>query len=479
MGVACMDETELIKNAKFYLLAEKEEINENIFKYLKDLNLEYGTNVTNEKLKAADVVMLYMTNNKKGEERIKEIRTQPNLFLKPLLVFLDENQSGLNGTVDDEIILPASRATLDSKIKKLLSISQKINRLNGFSEIGGDNRIKEILILQFLYTRNGYFLNPVRDLSSSIGYSYPLARLLIDGAPGNELELLEELEENLLLESKLIDKINLCPFCGHFQINFKEVCPQCHSLKINEEATIHHFRCAYVGREKEFKDALVLRCPKCRRELRHIGVDYDKPSEDLWCDKCGTNFSDSLVMCSCLNCGNTFSPENAIPKQIKKFSLTQEGYRAAEDGLFPSVNLMDILRQEIGLYRFEVFNELFRLEVNRCRRYEYNSMLIRLVINNLSKVINEGGIEHKKNVRKELGLFLKTVFRNTDILTELSENEYLIIFTHTESGGAERAMERLQEGIRTIFKSKIDLEYNMVNLKNENEDLESILVRMR
>jgi GGDEF domain-containing protein len=441
--------------------------------------VDYGNSTTDGKLGAADVAMMYVTNEQWGEATIREIKSRPKLFLKPLLIFSEEHLDGLKEIADGEIILPGSRAAVESTVEKLFSISQKIHRLAGIAEMAGESSMKEIVLLRFLYTREGYCLSPVRNLSSSLGYSYPLAQLLVDAAPGKELELIEELEENLLLTGKLIDRINLCPSCEHFQINVREVCPSCNSINLSEEATIHHYRCAYVGREKDFREGSALRCPKCRRELRHIGMDYDKPSEDLWCDECGANFSEPSISCSCLNCGTTFPPERAISRQIKEFSLTPEGNRAAEEGMLPNYGLMDILREGVGLYKLEVFKEFFKLEVLRCRRYEISSTLLHLVIEGFDNFIEQEGIKQAKSLRKELSYLFDATFRKTDIVTQLDGDENLIIFTHTDVDGVKRAVERLQEGIRNIFKKEINLTHRLWSLKDESEDLENILERLK
>jgi GGDEF domain-containing protein len=475
-----MDEKIFPQETKFYLWAEKEDgLSEEIGKKLKGISLVISDSITEGDGYAADIIMLYILSEKWGREAIRTIKTKPSLFLKPLLIFSAHPIKELREVVDEEIILPVSQITLDSKIEKLLSISHRLNELIDISEVGSQNNLKEILLLQFLYTRDDYLLNPIRNLASSLGYSYPLAQLLLDTAPGTEVELIEGLEENLLLKGKLVDKINLCPFCEHYQINFREVCPNCRSLNIKEESTIHHFRCAYVGREKEFRDGFVLRCPKCRKEIRHIGVDYDKPSEDLWCDDCGSNFSEPLVQCLCLHCAQTFSPEDTLLKLIKSFSLTPEGYRAAAEGILPSTSLMNILRKEIGFYTFEVFKELFRLEVLRCNRYQYDSTLVHLKIKNFREIIEQESISRARELRKEIAAVFKDTFRETDILTDISDNENLIIFTHTELEGTQIAIERLKERLNTLFKKKLDCEHSLLALQGETGDLESIWEKMK
>ncbi|HHT9120394.1 MAG TPA: diguanylate cyclase [Candidatus Hypogeohydataceae bacterium YC41] len=475
-----MDESAVYTGVRFYLLAqEKENIPEEVLGNLSSVSLVIGDLITDQELCSAEVIMLYVMDEKWGKETVKAIRTQPNLFLKPLLIISERRVEELKEVADEEIVLPVSKFALSSSLEKILHISKKVTGLVGVSELVSESRIKEILLLRFLYTRNGYLLKPVRNLASSLGYSYPLVQLLLDVLPGNEVGLIEGLEETLMLKGELLDKVNLCPFCGHFQINFREVCPDCHSMKIEEEATIHHYRCAYVGKEKEFREGSELRCPKCRKELRHIGVDYERPIENFWCSACGSNFSEGIVECLCLNCGKIFSPENVPIKQIREYSLTPEGQQAAEKGILPGLGLMDILRKEIGFYKLEVFKELLGLEVLRCRRYKYSSTLVRVHITNFKDINAEWGVAHAQEVSREFSTFLERTFRETDVLTDISADEFLVIFTHTDVEKAKIALDRLKAMSSSLFKRKLDLEYYFLDLGAETGDAEAILERIK
>lgn len=474
-----MEENTISKNIRFYLLGEnKDYTHKELFEGLKDLNLSSGIFLTNNQIYATDIIMVDILNKAWGETIVKSIKSHPELFLKPLLIFSDHHIEELEGIVDDEIILPVSHAALNDKIKKVHTIAQKVNSLTDISNLARKDDLKEILVLRFLYTRDSYLLAPFRNVTSSLGYSYPLIKLLLDVSAGKEVELIEGLEESLLLKGKLVDKVNLCPFCGHFHINFREVCPTCRSLHIHEEATIHHYRCAHAGRESDFREGDILRCPKCRKELRHIGVDYDKPSANIWCKECGVNFADPLIICLCISCAKTFPPEDAVPRQIKEFSLTAEGSIAAEEGTLPGLGLIDILRKEIGFYKYDVFNEIFKLETRRCTRYKYDSTIARLSIENFKDIVEGIGRSRIRELKKELADIFKSTFRTTDILTDFSDEEYLIAFTHTDTEHAKIALEKLKKKCNAVLKMELDFKYNLLELQGETEDLDAVLKKI-
>ena len=72
------------------------------------------------------------------------------------------------------------------------------------------------------------------------------------------------------------------------------MCPKCKIKKLFSEYSIHHFVCGYVGPESDFFQDKKLICTKCNRELRHIGVDYDKASIITEC-KNGHVFQDLML----------------------------------------------------------------------------------------------------------------------------------------------------------------------------------------
>lgn len=126
---------------------------------------------------------------------------------------------------------------------------------------------------------------------------------------------------------KLVDRIHVCKECGDSHQLFIECCPKCNSSDIRQEPMIHHFRCANISPETTyFKDGQLV-CPKCRRTLRHIGVDYDRPATIFSCG-CGNTFLHSNMKVHCTNCGNISSPEELTPIDVYEYRLTPAGISA-------------------------------------------------------------------------------------------------------------------------------------------------------
>lgn len=70
---------------------------------------------------------------------------------------------------------------------------------------------------------------------------------------------------------------HVCPKCYDKGMIYQETCPKCGSVDVEEHNMIHHFRCANISPERTYVKDGKLICPKCLKELHHIGVDYDRP----------------------------------------------------------------------------------------------------------------------------------------------------------------------------------------------------------
>jgi len=461
---------------KLCLLTEKNE--GIVYKFLVSINsfrAELQKFVITEDFEHADVLIVYAKNPEWGWNTVKTLRSQSTFFLKSILLISEANMVNMAELVDAELATTDSETVLLQQLKKVFAVAERVLKLPDIPEALGEMNLKKIMLLRFLHTRPGFILKPLRNYHASVGYSYPLVQLLFKEEAGREIRQIQELFEAQLLTSTLVDKINVCPYCEHAQINYRELCPHCRSLNINEETTIHHFRCAYVGRESEFKKALNLTCPKCSRELKHIGVDYDKPSEVLWCNECQHNFSEPLLSCFCLVCGKTFSPEDAFIKEISDLSLSREGIRAAEEGVLPGFGIINILKKELGFYKHEVFMEFLRIESHRCRRYNYNSTVSKIDFMPVHEAIGSNSLKHSRKLRANFAAILNETFRATDLFTDLRNGEIVTLFTNTNVENTKIAFSRLNRSLNDLLKTNIELRYTLSDLAVEPESVETLM----
>jgi hypothetical protein len=186
-----------------------------------------------------------------------------------------------------------------------------------------------------MYTRNQRALKPILDPQSIIGYTFP--ELSISFEAHEEPQVLEALnwaESAGWIWADFMEKIYTCPQCSGGFLSYREVCPHCQSSNTYGEDLIHHFPCANIGPLSDFqKDGTDnLKCPKCDKNLHHIGVDYDKPSILNHCNNCDARFQDVYVRAKCLNCENDVEVGFLQVNNINTYKLTKQGRQYVVSG---------------------------------------------------------------------------------------------------------------------------------------------------
>ncbi len=186
-------------------------------------------------------------------------------------------------------------------------------------------------LVQFLFTREAKLV-PVKNRHSKIGYIYPFIGLYFTNKEYEIEKQLQFLVNDETLDVKLKDKIQLCNDCHDSYLIYKETCPKCKSIDLEAQDIIHHFTCAHVAPQEQFMNSEDdnLQCPKCDKHLRHIGIDYDKPSSVYNCNTCDHNFQVSQVLAECHSCNHVNSLEELIEVTIYDYELTMKAMLLAE-----------------------------------------------------------------------------------------------------------------------------------------------------
>lgn len=161
---------------------------------------------------------------------------------------------------------------------------------------------------------------------------------------------------NYVRKKKFEERVHLCPDCHSSHLLFIEGCPKCQSSHLTEESVIHHFRCANVSPESTYSYDGELRCPKCKKFLRHIGVDYDRPADVYRCHNCDNTFLHAAMKVYCPKCNKYYKAGDLYPFDIWEFEFTEEGI---QNLVAPNVKLK--LAQDIwnGYMEYESYIELF------------------------------------------------------------------------------------------------------------------------
>jgi len=125
-----------------------------------------------------------------------------------------------------------------------------------------------------------------------------------------------------LLKKTFFDRLHECRTCRSRRLSVREECPSCRSADLRETSLIHHFHCAALLPEEQFRQGTALICPKCKRQLRNYGKDYDRPGDAYVCNTCDTTSSELEVGFICLDCNARMDGEGAERVDLHSYALT-------------------------------------------------------------------------------------------------------------------------------------------------------------
>ncbi|MFT5789735.1 MAG: hypothetical protein ACI8SJ_001854 [Shewanella sp.] len=192
-----------------------------------------------------------------------------------------------------------------------------------------DNAYK---LLAYLWLHPEFILTPQSVPSSSTLFNYPLLNSW-GIAPEESFSWLTSLKRKGWIESnRLINRVRFCGACQSGHLNYIDTCPQCQSIEIEMQASLHCFNCGHIGKQDSFKKKLGLSCPNCTQNLRHIGVDYDRPIENQHCSGCDSIFIEANVDAECLHCKVHNKLSDLQVRNIYDYRLETTGRRIVRQG---------------------------------------------------------------------------------------------------------------------------------------------------
>ena len=166
------------------------------------------------------------------------------------------------------------------------------------------------------------------------------------------------LELGYAKQKSFVERLHVCPHCKSSHLFYMESCPKCDSSFLKEEPVLHHFRCANISPESSYAYDGELRCPKCHHFLRHIGVDYDRPSNVYTCKECNHTFLHTEMKVYCSSCKKTHRPSALQENDVYSYEYTSEGLLALSSNEAVIAISKDIWA---GYSKFESFLSQIRL----------------------------------------------------------------------------------------------------------------------
>lgn len=187
-----------------------------------------------------------------------------------------------------------------------------------------------LLILRLAYSRNCPIEADFAPGERTV-IQYPL--LPSQASARGELEGLAYLG---LLRRRHFIRTHSCDRCGSLRLIAHEACHACGSSDLVDEAIVHHYRCGCQEAESAFVAGARLTCPKCRRELRHLGIDYGKPGTIVHCRSCGAATQEPDPVFVCLDCHATVDGRQAVAADWFHYDLTELGMQSLREGCLPA-----------------------------------------------------------------------------------------------------------------------------------------------
>jgi hypothetical protein len=226
----------------------------------------------------------------------------------------------------DVVVRDSQAPTLAAAIRSVLPIVARVSALpplpRGYERAG-------LLALELCYTRNRS-IEARWDPNNPELIEYPLL-VGID----NPRSVLEEMAEADLLRRRFCERLHMCTQCGSSRLHAREVCVSCKSSNLQEGQLIHHYSCAFQGIQRLFETASGYVCPKCHKQLRHYGVDYDKPGVVTTCSNCGDTLAEPEVGFTCVDCGFYTAGDDAAHRDWHHYDLLADGVAALRSGRLP------------------------------------------------------------------------------------------------------------------------------------------------
>lgn len=199
-------------------------------------------------------------------------------------------------------------------------------------------------LLERLLGGNISEVKPSIDLSLKLGFAYPQVEELLSLSTSQAHELMESLTGSGLLEKYPHNRLLFCPECRSPNLKAGDGCPRCYSWNIARGRILEHLQCGNLSLEEEYISDNRYICPKCQRELRFLGTDYQSLGINYQCHGCKSIFSQPLTTWHCLNCSRFFLEKDVVETFVYSYRLNEDKRRWLEFELGPKERLIHFLR---------------------------------------------------------------------------------------------------------------------------------------
>lgn len=404
-------------------------------------------NLKHISLEAASGIFIKTNNVSRVDQVLGFIRRSmdPKIYLLPIFVnsklVYTKRKNELDGYLLDQ-----NYALMSSKSSDILERIYNIKKDLTFTT--ENTEIILVKLLQWAYTRNKIIL-PFNSRFSPIGYQLPFLSTIINNHETLSVFLqLQQLAKKSYVNLSVLDRINLCHSCESSYLNFHETCSKCKSLDLHYENLIHHFRCAYIGPESDFKHDDQMICPKCDKELKHIGIDYDKPSEIAHCHHCDHTSQETHMQARCVDCGTKNELSQLSSHDIHSFTITSIGEHWICNDILKEDDHEKL--RDLRLVPKNIFNLLVEQEKNRVKNKSSQSSFLAEFRIDLQLFIHLN-TEFKDKLKDEICDILIKYSREIDVVTASDYAHYRLLFPDIKQNNSLTYYEMILDNLNKIL----------------------------
>jgi diguanylate cyclase (GGDEF)-like protein len=322
--------------------------------------------------------------------------------------------------------------------------------------------------------------DPIASSRTRVGYHHPTISELIGCEAGEEYCILETLAEMDCVARELVDQVDLCPYCLHDNLRLRKLCAHCGSSLIVKKDILHHFHCGWAGVEEEAARGTDLVCPECERQLRHLGVDYERASQSYFCTACRQIFTEPVEEFLSPHCGRQIDKDGTMTHPVFAYSITSTGLEVARRGTFEGVPISrGIIDRDLNIYRSEYMDRRLLELVHRYLRYKAGFSLALVSVDGFDDYLLRKGHRVTGELMKTLASVLKGETRGVDLPGTHNASTFILLLPQTGHKGALVFARRFLARVRFLDESTVadipPISISISSCPGDGDDLESVM----
>ncbi|MGF1695414.1 diguanylate cyclase [Vibrio lamellibrachiae] len=284
-------------------------------------------------------------------------------------------------------------------------------------------------------------LLPSKIVTSQTVYSYPLVELYYPELSSTYRFVLSEVKRDILEIDSLVDRIRVCRDCNSAHLNYIESCPSCKNIDISERVSLHCFTCGHVAEQSKFKRNNKIECPKCLTQLRHIGVDYDRPLETHSCNACAHTFAEAETLSVCFSCGSQNDISELVVRKIYALKLGTQGEYIMRHGAQSAAPELSLQGKVDGNYFSNLLDWVNRLAV----RHQEEHLLLGLYLPRLTDYALKNGEAKMFALLEQITYRLNGLFRDSDICCQYKSDVLFVLMPKTKMKNMQVLKDKIEQ----------------------------------